>query len=58
MSGNYNERVAKAVELAGIKPGSVYNVEVKHDEWCELLLYARECNCDPAVTIKLASSHA
>jgi hypothetical protein len=32
-----------------IKPGQVYTIDVRHDDWCDLLAGRGSCNCDPDV---------
>lgn len=40
-----------ALESKAIKPGSISQVIVKHDDWCELLKGTGECNCNPDIRI-------
>lgn len=47
---NYLE---KELELLGdIAPGTVSDVDVRHDAWCDALRGKGFCNCDPDVTLR------
>jgi hypothetical protein len=41
--------VAKAEAEGKILPGKVYEVPVRHDDWCALLAGRGPCDCDPVV---------
>jgi hypothetical protein len=32
-----------------ITPGGISHVEVRHDDWCRLLRYGKDCNCNPVI---------
>lgn len=34
-----------------LTPGRVLEVEVRHDEWCDLLAGRGPCNCEPEVEL-------
>lgn len=36
---------------AGIRPGATYDLQINHDDWCDLLNERGYCNCDPDVRI-------
>ena len=42
--------IALAKEL-GLDPG-VVEVDVLHDDWCNVMTGAGQCNCDPDVAIR------
>jgi len=50
MAGNYQHRILEMIangELAN--DGGIHQIEVQHDEWCQLLNGGYECNCEPEI---------
>jgi hypothetical protein len=44
----YLRKLLAAAELAA-QPGTLKHIEVRHDDWCDLLNGRGKCNCNPAV---------
>jgi hypothetical protein len=43
------EHLAQAQAAGKLKPGTVYMIDVRHDNWCALLAGIGPCNCNPEV---------
>lgn len=41
-----------ALAGAPVKPGAIYDIEVRHDSWCDLLLGRGFCNCNPEIAMR------
>ena len=39
----------EALDKGTMKPGSVWTINVRHDDWCQLLAGKGPCNCNPEV---------
>lgn len=39
-----------AMETGQLQPGGHYQVDVRHDGWCNLLAGKGPCNCNPEVS--------
>ena len=46
-------RVEKAMQIGTIDKGSVYHVEVQHDDSCPALNTGVNCKCDPFIGIRV-----
>ena len=33
------------------EPGRVYEVQVRHEDWCAMLVQNQYCDCDPIITL-------
>ncbi len=47
---SYLEDVLKRVAAENIKPGRVYDLNILHDDWCDLINGKGPCNCEPTVS--------
>jgi len=45
---NYMKKIYQSGQ---VKAGSMSNVMIRHDDWCDRLNGRGECNCDPEVEI-------
>lgn len=51
--GNYERKVDDLFRSGKIRPPEFRNVEIRHDDWCDLLAGVGPCNCDPDVGIEV-----
>ena len=49
-SHNYVAKMVKLVE-AGEIPAGLQTVDIKHDDWCDLMFRRGYCNCDPEIAL-------
>jgi hypothetical protein len=49
---NYLKKIAELQAQGRIRPGTVFDTEIRHDAWCGLLLRGDRCDCDPEITLR------
>jgi hypothetical protein len=48
---NYYQKVIELFEQGKVPPGCIREVDVWHDEWCDIYR-GGYCNCEPEVTVR------
>lgn len=51
---NYVKKMVQLVE-AGEIPSGLQTVDIRHDDWCDLMFHRGYCNCDPTVSLPFAT---
>ena len=44
-----NRKVARDLATGKIRCGTAYEIEILHDDWCNLIRGIGDCNCEPEI---------
>lgn len=52
---NYLKKIAELYRQGRFPSGMVGEAEVRHDDWCALLVQGGRCDCDPDIIVRLVN---
>jgi hypothetical protein len=50
---NYIRKIAELHRRGAIPEGRAGEAEVRHDDWCAMLVQGGRCDCDPDIIVRL-----